>query len=719
MKRKRMRSSGAKAFSILVAHLSAVTAAVCLLVLSMLYTYDVRFFEKADSDFFETQWFADRLWYEAMDVKAGLDAQKFFKDGEKEGAVADIRQLSEGKPLTWENTSGLAYPLADLEDWSASGVSFSWDEFSGTDRLEERYPPQGAETIQEAIEEAKGWTLAGAYQSVEDALEKVGNLRFRANLLKNYQQEESNLRYLYVDEETREVVTNAKETAGSYSSYEKTLQDIKKQKAYVILRFENSQENTLETSFSTAAANWENLADATNPYTAGSEEYVYAVWVDESFAAADAMGLSYRVYSFFAPHCTKVLWIGAAGVLLFLLSVIHLTAVAGRQKDSEKIRLNGLDRLYLEFVALAVLGVWCLSMLTFEVGSYLDMNLLISAVSVLAFVLDTVFCFLVLWLTLVRRIKGGILWKSTFLCALCRWLKKLLQKAGILWEGLMDRIHGRDPVLIGMKKIAEGDLQYKIQTERLFGKQKKMAEYVNRIGDGLKAAVESSLKNERMKTELITNVSHDIKTPLTSIINYVELLKRENIQDERIQGYLRILDEKAQRLKALTEDVVEASKAAAGNITLEMTDLDFQELFHQALGEFGEKFEERQLSLMIHEPQEPVKIHGDGRRLWRVLENVFGNAVKYAMPGTRVYAEVAVVNQRMLFSLKNISAQPLNISADELTERFIRGDMSRNTEGSGLGLSIAKSLTELQGGVFKLYLDGDLFKVTVIFPTIA
>lgn len=218
-----------------------------------------------------------------------------------------------------------------------------------------------------------------------------------------------------------------------------------------------------------------------------------------------------------------------------------------------------------------------------------------------------------------------------------------------------------------------------------------------------------------MKTELITNVFHDIKTPLTSIINYIDLLKRENPEDPKIRGYLDVLENKAQRLKVLTEDVVEASKASTGNISLEMTELNFVELVNQVIGEFEEKFEERNLKMVVHFDEEEAIICADGRRLWRVLENVFGNVSKYAMENTRVYVDVKVDRPNVQLSLKNISAQPLNISADELTERFIRGDVSRNTEGSGLGLSIAKDLVQLQGGEFRLYLDGDLFKVTIEF----
>ena len=252
--------------------------------------------------------------------------------------------------------------------------------------------------------------------------------------------------------------------------------------------------------------------------------------------------------------------------------------------------------------------------------------------------------------------------------------------------------------------------------EKLHGEQKDVAERINRIGDGLEQAVQESVKNERMKTDLITNVSHDIKTPLTSIINYVDILKRSNIADEKIQGYLDILEAKAQRLKTLTEDVVEASKVSSGNISLEYMDVDLRELVQQTEGELAEKFAARNLSVVLNMPEEAAVIRVDGRRMWRVLENVFGNAAKYAMPGTRVYADLALTEDKVRFSLKNVSEQQLNFSADELTERFIRGDIARSTEGSGLGLSIAKSLTIMQGGEFELYLDGDLFKVDITFP---
>ena len=214
---------------------------------------------------------------------------------------------------------------------------------------------------------------------------------------------------------------------------------------------------------------------------------------------------------------------------------------------------------------------------------------------------------------------------------------------------------------------------------------------------------------------MITNVSHDIKTPLTSIINYVDLIKRENIENEKVKEYIKVLDEKSQRLKHLTEDLVEASKANTGNLNLDMEKIDFMQLIHQTIGEFQDKFEERQLKTVVKLDKSPVWIYADGRRVWRVMENLLQNIYKYAMPQTRVYIESVTTSKKTTVTIKNISENPLNIPASELTERFIRGDVARTTEGSGLGLSIAKSLTELMNGTFELYLDGDLFRVSIGF----
>ncbi len=271
----------------------------------------------------------------------------------------------------------------------------------------------------------------------------------------------------------------------------------------------------------------------------------------------------------------------------------------------------------------------------------------------------------------------------------------------------------------GIEQMSSGDTSYKIDTDGFSGKVGQMAESLNNLNSGLETALQEKVKSERLKADLITNVSHDIKTPLTSIINYVDLLKREDIKDEKIQRYLEILEQKSQRLKTLTEDLVEASKASSGNLKLELARIDLVEMIYQANGEFEEKFQMRHLELVSELPDESVMISADGRRLWRVLENLYNNAFKYAMESSRIYVDVSVQEDKGVFTIKNVSAKPLNISPDELTERFVRGDVARTTEGSGLGLSIAKDLTHLQGGTFQVYIDGDLFKAQVGFPVMS
>lgn len=274
----------------------------------------------------------------------------------------------------------------------------------------------------------------------------------------------------------------------------------------------------------------------------------------------------------------------------------------------------------------------------------------------------------------------------------------------------------RQKLLTAIQEINSEEGNMRISESGLFAINRQMAAAVNDLGDGLRHALQEQMKSERMKADLITNVSHDLKTPLTSIINYVDLLKREELHNEKANEYLEVLDQKSQRLKQLTEDLVEASRASSGNVVLDIRRIDVKELLMQTSGEFVERFEARGLQLVENFPQNPQYVDADGRRLWRIIENLFRNVEKYAMPHTRVYLDLINDGDRVAFSLKNISENPLNISPEELTERFTRGDESRSTEGSGLGLSIAKDLTEIQQGTFEIYLDGDLFKVTVSFP---
>jgi signal transduction histidine kinase len=267
----------------------------------------------------------------------------------------------------------------------------------------------------------------------------------------------------------------------------------------------------------------------------------------------------------------------------------------------------------------------------------------------------------------------------------------------------------------GGERIASGDFSYKIDTNKMLWDFKKHGENLNNISAGLSKAVEERLKSERLKTELITNVSHDIKTPLTSIINYVDLLKKEQIENETAREYLAVLDRQSARLKKMTEDLVEASKASSGSIKVSPARTDIKELLSQAVGEYDERLKSCSLEPMIILPESELPVFCDGRLLWRVFDNLLGNICKYSLPTSRVYFSALEKDGKVEISFKNISKYPLNISSDELTERFVRGDSSRSTEGSGLGLSIAKSLTELQKGKFELFIDGDLFKAVITF----
>ncbi len=265
------------------------------------------------------------------------------------------------------------------------------------------------------------------------------------------------------------------------------------------------------------------------------------------------------------------------------------------------------------------------------------------------------------------------------------------------------------------ERMARGEIDEKIDTQHMYWEFKHHAENLNSIGDGMAAAVEQRMKSERLKTELITNVSHDIKTPLTSIVNYVDLLQKPHTPEQESE-YLEVLDRQSKRLKKLTEDLVEASKASTGNMNVNIVRTNTREIIEQSLAEYGRRMEQGNLTVIVNIPDEPPHAMADGRLLWRVLDNLFNNVVKYALPGTRVYITSELDGGETVISVKNISRDPLNISADELMERFVRGDASRHTEGSGLGLNIAQSLVNLMHGKFSLSVDGDLFKAEIRLP---
>ena len=703
-----------------------------------------------NTDFLEEDDFESKTESEKLDTVADELYYRYTSQSENIGNVTDTRTNTE-------------YPGCFFVELS---------------QLDEKFAPQGAENILDAVNKSTEWNgrLEDAYKELFTLLDCIRAIQsdeqfndYETSLASvfhsvgDYTEGSTNLTYLFADKETQTIYTN-KKAYSSYAQLEQNLEKIFKEKAYAVVYPELSE---CVTNIPGADLQvWNHTIDQ----SFDTKDFVFAVSVDTKFSVADSMADEAENYETYSKLMFPMLAGAIFGSVLWLIGMVWLTVTAGRRPEDEEIHLNGFDRWYTEIAAGAVIGIWLAGMIisgTLIANSSLGYSHAVVTVIVTCLICGTytMAWFLIGYLSLVRRIKAGTLWKNSLIRTVLKWIGKCSGKlsdfarafsrntaekikvllvggaflflqfliigcifggAGVFLLALMAvdvavmifairKADGLDLIMDGLKKISDGELQYKIKTDTLTGKQKVMAEYINNIGSGLDAAVENSLKKERMQTELITNVSHDLKTPLTSIINYVDLMKRENPTDPKIQEYLRILDEKSQRLKVLTEDVVEASKASTGNIKLEMNDIDFVEMVQQVIGEFEEKFKEKNLTMMVHFTDEPSIIYADGQRMWRVLENVFGNVVKYAMEGTRVYAEISNRNKKVTFSLKNISAQPLNISADELTERFIRGDVARNTEGSGLGLSIAKSLTELQGGEFKLYLDGDLFKVMITF----
>lgn len=269
---------------------------------------------------------------------------------------------------------------------------------------------------------------------------------------------------------------------------------------------------------------------------------------------------------------------------------------------------------------------------------------------------------------------------------------------------------------IGTYEISKGNIKYKLEKSEYTDLIKPLILDINKIQQVFIEAVEKAVKDERLKTELITNVSHDLKTPLTSIINYIGLLKKEDLKDEKACNYLNILDEKSNRLKQLIEDLIEASKASSGNIAVKLEKLDLQQLVLQSYGEYEDKLSKLNLDIHINSIENQILVYADGKHMWRIISNLLSNVSKYSCKNSRVYIDISKDDNFAIVSIKNISEYELNIAPEHLTQRFVRGDVSRTTEGSGLGLSISQSLTELQGGIFNIDIDGDLFKVTIKIP---
>ena len=493
-----------------------------------------------------------------------------------------------------------------------------------------------------------------------------------------------------------------------------------------------------------------------------ADDMTLIIGIDTELSAEDDIYEASREYEQLHPWIKVCIFCGLVSLMGWIISLVYLTLATGRRTGEEKIHLNPIDKIKTEILVAAFIFMMAeLVILIAKVNSeeWAVYGIIVASGTV-SLVIDGLF--LIFYLSMVRRMKVEMLWETSVACWLERGIRKvfarqkttvrvlllfaghmavcfilavgafyyrsmtalvllLLFSAGECYMILRKAVE-QYQIRLGVEKIRDGALSGKIDIEQLHGEEKSLAEAINNIGEGLLHAVDDSTKNERMKADLITNVSHDIKTPLTSIINYVNLMKLEKIDNERVQGYIKILDEKSQRLKQLTADLVEASKISSGNVKLDMQVIDLVELVYQTSGEFNEKFEQKELTIVTKLPKTAVLIRADGRQLYRVIENLYNNVAKYALEKTRVYVDIAYVEEKVVFSIKNVSEHSLareNSNAGDLTERFIRGDSSRTTEGSGLGLSIAKSLTVLMGGVFDIKVDGDLFKASITFPQYA
>ena len=480
-----------------------------------------------------------------------------------------------------------------------------------------------------------------------------------------------------------------------------------------------------------------------------------------------------QIFSEYYSYTFPALVIGVVTAIAAIWLFVHILRRSGRiSGDDTAVYLTPIDRIPVEILFIVGLAELIVIFAALESMAVSDSRS-IAEITSLEYIM-VVGCFEGLYLlgitwllSIVRQVKAGCLWQHSLIRSGYIFCRKLVQTVSrqknlaaktaecfafyLLINGVLilmlilgvdnsaplaslgallliigfnvyililqiRKAKGEESIREATKALAEGDLEYVApKLKRLYTEQ-EIIDNIDHLSDGLHKAIEKSLYDERMKTELITNVSHDIKTPLTSIINYVELIKREEVDNEKVQHYLEVLDKKSQRLKQLTEDLVEVSRISSGNIELERVPIDFGELLRQAMGEFEDKFTEHELKMVERIPEEAHMIFVDGRRTFRIMDNLLQNIYKYAMPGTRVYIDLTCENERVRLEIKNISKAPLNIEVSELMERFVRGDQSRTTEGSGLGLSIARDLVRMQDGEFQIYLDGDLFKVVIEFP---
>lgn len=619
-----------------------------------------------------------------------------------------------------------------------------------SDELETILPATGI-----TIAECSKWYLDSAnfifetYQQLDEVSREIYKRydEYRSVQTQRWSQEApSNLRYCVVNMTTGEIFTNT-----GKDDYDSAVESIEKDDAFTPL-YEGERSFDIMVAGPAEALNEEAARWFMHRRLVNVNEKVY-VAVDLEYPVNDELREYADAFSRRETIWQSVTAIAVCAVLL-LMGFVFTMLGAGWEEGRCTPRSAGVDRVPTELAVALSMTVAVLYLMLFTTvipapdritGHY---RILVAAIGASAYFVALVVC-----KSFVRRIRTRTLWSNSICLMLFRTWRKvtsaraasgqllfayiifvilnflflLFGRVGIFLMFVLDMavllylmrdMTGKQSVYEGIQQISKGDFDYKIDTSTLQGETYEMAKAVNEMGDGLREAVDAIVKNERLKAELITNVSHDIKTPLTSIVNYVDLLKREQLPDERIRHYIDVLDQKSQRLRQLTEDLVEASKISSGNIELQMVKLQFQSMLQQAYGEFAERFEEHALCVVWEVEKEPICIMADGRQLWRILENLLGNIYKYALEGTRVYVELGREDRTAYLTLRNTTKETLTVDAKELMGRFVRGDKSRTTEGSGLGLSIAQSLVQMQGGTFDLSVENDIFQVTVTFPVI-
>jgi len=541
--------------------------------------------------------------------------------------------------------------------------------------------------------------------------------------------------------------------------------ELKDSKGNIIISTYSNQEYQLSRTYTYNVNSFSLYDEDLSPDTSGTDYYTVNCYIKKTLTANDKYSMAEYWINFAYKIRYAIIPVTIISIIAAIVLFIFLMCSAGRKKGIDTIVPNVIDKIPFDIFLCILLTIVAAE---FTILPGLN-NISTVGIIYLVIIFGTfnILLALLACMTFATRCKLGGWWQNTIIYRIIKFVTGLIRKIFYSIKYLflnlpligktvffiiglsfiefiaLASFHGRSTlafvwffeklilvpavlfIAIGLrklqtggKKIAAGDLGYRIDTKYLFWDFKDHAVNLNSISEGLSKAVDERMKSERLKTELITNVSHDIKTPLTSIINYVDLIKKEDVENETLREYIDVLDRQSARLKKLIEDLVEASKASTGNIEVNRERTEIGILLTQTVGEYEEKLKGNNLELILKKPEEDVFIMADGRLLWRVFDNLMNNICKYSQPSTRAYINLDIVDKHALITFRNISKSPLNISSDELLERFVRGDSSRNTEGSGLGLSIAKSLTELQQGTLDLYVDGDLFKVVVKFDII-